>query len=162
MQVEDGRRQQAYDDVAAHVHARAQRLREKALNQGSAAAPVNEIGNRQRGRKRCDDQNGEPSEGVSEKRQGPDGSVAASHTSPVYRDSGRAPAFGARPFRKDQFSLIVCWMGRLGSLVHSAMEPSYISVFLLPTISLAANQPSEAQWPVLQKEICSAFTSTPA
>ena len=34
--------------------------------------------------------------------------------------------------------------------VHSTIEPSYILDCLLPTISLATNQPIDAQCPVLQ------------
>ena len=37
------------------------------------------------------------------------------------------------------------WTGRCGSAVHSAIEPSYIEVFLLPSTSLRPNQATEAQ-----------------
>ena len=36
------------------------------------------------------------------------------------------------------------------SIVYSTIEPSYIFACLLPMSSLEANQPTEAQWPVLQ------------
>ena len=38
--------------------------------------------------------------------------------------------------------------GRDASDVHSAIEPSYMAVFLLPPTSDSANQATEAQWPV--------------
>src|SRR5690606_35170327 len=34
-----------------------------------------------------------------------------------------------------------------GSEAHSAMEPSYMLLFLLPSTSLTPNQATEAQWP---------------
>src|SRR5690606_21235985 len=54
------------------------------------------------------------------------------------------------------------WIGRAGSAAHSAMEPSYMRVFLLPRTSLSANQGSDAQWPVLQKVMFSSSRLKPA
>ncbi len=52
-----------------------------------------------------------------------------------------------------QFSLTFCSMPPPLSSVHSSIEPSYRRAFLLPINSLETNQPTEAQWPVLQKLI---------
>lgn len=44
-------------------------------------------------------------------------------------------------------------MGAPSSVVHSAIEPSYMELSLFPNSAYSANQPSDAQWPVLQKVI---------
>lgn len=61
-----------------------------------------------------------------------------------------------------QLSLTFCSMAPPLSMVHSTIEPSYMRAFLLPISSLETNQPTEAQWPVLQKLICSPLVGTPA
>src|SRR5690606_41401982 len=72
------------------------------------------------------------------------------------RKSGHPPSMRSRCSAQlpDLFST-----GRDGSAVHSAIEPSYMLVFLLPSTSLRPNQAIEAQWPVLQKAIF--FSSVP-
>lgn len=52
-----------------------------------------------------------------------------------------------------QSSLTLCSTGPALVMVHSVIDPSYILAFLLPISSLETNQPTEAQWPVLQKLI---------
>ena len=59
-----------------------------------------------------------------------------------------------------QLSLTFCSMPPPLSRVHSTIEPSYMRAFLLPSSSLETNQPTEAQWPVLQKLICSPLVGT--
>src|SRR5690554_2365119 len=51
--------------------------------------------------------------------------------------------------------------GRVGSSVHSAIDPSYMDEFLLPRISERPNQATDAQWPVLQKLMFSSSEVTP-
>ncbi len=53
-------------------------------------------------------------------------------------------------------------MGAAASADHSTMEPSYKRASLLPSNSWETNQPSEAQWPVLQKLICAPLVGTTA
>ena len=61
-----------------------------------------------------------------------------------------------------QLSLTFCSTPPPLSMVHSIIEPSYMRAFLLPISSLETNQPTEAQWPELQKLICSPLVGTPA
>ncbi len=59
-------------------------------------------------------------------------------------------------------SFTFCSIGPAFRMDHSAIEPSYILAFLLPSSSLATNQPSEERCPVLQNTIWSPLTGTPA
>ncbi len=57
-------------------------------------------------------------------------------------------------------SLTFCSIEPPLSMVHSTIEPSYRRAFLLPISSLETNQPTDAQWPVLQKLIWSPLAGT--
>src|SRR5690606_39384678 len=65
---------------------------------------------------------------------------------------------GARGCALDYWTVTT---GRAGSVVHSAMEPSYMLVFLLPSTSERPNHATEAQWPVLQKAMFASSASSP-